>query len=94
MKKPTKCIHARNVECQQPSLVFYFMRTAKWVALSWLVGIGVMGVLLQFQRHQDVNWVFFSVCLLCGLILFWIGHCIMKSECASKRRHGTCNSTA
>ena len=89
MKRNTQCIHTQQIECQ-PSLVFHFMRVAKWIALSLLLGIGFMGALLQFQRHQEINWMFFSVCIVCGVILFWIGHCIMKSDCAIKRRCGTC----
>ena len=91
MKKQAKCISANTVNCEQ-SLVFYFMRAAKWLALALLVGIGGLSTLLQFQRHQDINWVFFSVCILCGFILFWIGHCLMRNECASMRRSNTCNN--
>lgn len=90
MKKHVKCITAKNLDCEQ-SLVFYFMRSAKWVALALLVGIGGLSAALQFQRQQDINWIFFSICILCGAILFWIGHCLMKNECATQRRCGTCN---
>ncbi|UJS23460.1 hypothetical protein [Thiothrix winogradskyi] len=92
MKKSAKCISSKAVECQ-PSVVFYFMRIARWVALLLLTGIGGMSAALQFQRHQDISWLFVSVCILCGIILFWIGHSIMKSECATRRRCGTCNKT-
>lgn len=90
MKKQAKCVSAQAVECQQ-SVVFYFMRIARWVALLLLVGIGSMAALLQFQRHQDISWLFVVVCALCGIILFWVGHSIMKSECATRHRCGTCN---
>ncbi|WP_156946839.1 hypothetical protein [Thiothrix lacustris] len=90
MKKQAKCVGNKMIDCEQ-SLVFYFMRSAKWVALALLVGIGVMGAALQFQRSQEVNWLFFSVCILCGLILFWIGHSLMKNECTTQQRNGTCN---
>lgn len=90
MKKQAKCVSAQAVECQQ-SVVFYFMRIARWVALLLLISIGSMAALLQFQHNQDINWVFVAVCTLCGIILFWIGHSIMKSECANRRRCGTCN---
>lgn len=83
-------MHTQAIECQQ-SLVFYFMRTARWVALLLLVGIGSMDAVLQFQRQQNINWIFVSICILSGVILFWIGHCIMRSECASRRDCGTCN---
>lgn len=90
MKKQAKCITVKTIDCEQ-SLVFYFMRSAKWVALALLISIGVLGTALQFQRHQDVNWMFFSICILCGAVLFWIGHCLMKNECATQRQCGTCN---
>lgn len=92
MKKQAKCISVKTLDCEQ-SLVFRFMRVAKWLALALLLGIGSAGVFLQFQRHQDINWMFFAVCTLCGVVLFWIGHCIMKSECATQRRCGTCAKT-
>lgn len=92
MKKSAKCVSAKAVECQQ-SVVFYFMRIARWVALLLMVGIGSMGAALQFYHHQDINWMFVGICTLCGIILFWIGHCIMKSECATRSRCGTCNKT-
>ncbi|SEA80895.1 hypothetical protein SAMN05660964_02492 [Thiothrix caldifontis] len=92
MKKQAKCINSKALECEQ-SVVFYFMRVARWVAFLLLVGIGVMGALLQFQRHQDINWMFVSVCIACGVGLFWVGHCIMKSECATRKRCGTCNKS-
>ncbi|EIJ33744.1 hypothetical protein [Thiothrix nivea] len=90
MKNQTKCIGSQTIHCEQ-SLVFQFMRVAKWVALFLLTGIGAGSSYLQLQRNQEVNWVFFGICLACGVILFWIGHTIMKSECATKRRCGTCN---
>jgi hypothetical protein len=89
MNRQARCINTKQAECPL-SVVFYFMRVAKWIALSLMVGIGISGALLQFQRHQSVNWMFVTVCLACGVILFWIGHCIMKSECRVKRRVGTC----
>ncbi|WGZ93554.1 MAG: hypothetical protein QJT81_17405 [Candidatus Thiothrix putei] len=92
MKKQAQCINSKALECEQ-SVVFYFMRVARWVAFLLLVGIGGMGALLQFQRHQDINWMFVSVCIVCGVGLFWIGHCIMKSECATRKRCGTCNKS-
>ena len=52
MKKHVKCITAKNLDCEQ-SLVFYFMRSAKWVALALLVGIGGLSAALQFQRQQE-----------------------------------------
>lgn len=93
MKNQSKCISVKTIQCEQ-SLVFRFMRTAKWVALSLMTGIGVSSAFLQMQRHQDINWMFFSICLLSGVILFWIGHCIMKGECITKRRCGSCNKVS
>lgn len=90
MRKSAKCIQTNKTSCDQ-SLVFRFMRIAKWVALLLLLGIGFADIWLQLQRSQAINWLFFSLCSVGGIGLFWIGHCIMQSECAMQRRCGTCN---
>ncbi len=54
MKKSAKCINSKAVECQ-PSVVFYFMRIARWVALLLMVGTGSIGAALQFYHHQDLT---------------------------------------
>ncbi len=90
MYSKSKCA---NTLCEK-SLVFRFIRVARWVALLLLTGIGSLGAFLQYQRHQDINWMFFSVCIICGIMLFWMGRCIMKSECASRRRAAACNRVA
>lgn len=90
MNNQAKCINLKTIDCEQ-SLVFRFMRTAKWVALLLLIGIGTGSAYIQFQHQQNVNWIFFSVCMVCGIILFWVGHSIMISECVTKRRCGSCS---
>lgn len=74
----------------EKSLTLQFISMARWVALLLLVGIGTMTVLLQYERHQEINWVFFSVCATGGIVLFWIGTCLMKSECSTLQQRGRC----
>jgi hypothetical protein len=78
----------------EKSLVFRFIRVARWVALGLLVGIGTLGAFLQYKNHQDINWAFFSICIICGIMLFWMGRCILKSECAARRRAVSCSKVS
>ncbi len=91
ISKTVKCKNANRCE---DNLVFRFMQVARWVALAllWLIGSG--SVFLQYLRQQELNWVFFAVCGLGGSMLFWIGRCLMNSECQAMKRAGRCPKNA
>jgi hypothetical protein len=74
----------------EKSLTLEFISMARWVALLLLMGIGAMAVLLQYERHQEINWIFFSVCAFGGIVLFWIGGCLLRSECSTLKQKGRC----
>lgn len=74
----------------EKSLVFQFINTARWLALLLMITIASTTALLQYTRQQPVNWLFFTVCVVAGGILFWIGNCLIRSECASHKRTGRC----
>lgn len=82
-------INDKTASCEK-SLVFRFIRIARWIALFLLLGIGVLGTSFQYERHHDIDWMFFTVCAVCGIMLFWMGRCILKSECNNKRGNGKC----
>lgn len=87
MNSKAKCWEANKCE---KSLTFRFIKVARWVALFLLVGIGALGSYFQQQRGQDINWMFLGVCVFCGIMLFWMGRCILKSECQHRLAGNRC----
>ncbi|HRJ51650.1 MAG TPA: hypothetical protein PLE99_02695 [Candidatus Thiothrix moscowensis] len=85
MNDKAKCWALHRCE---KSLAFRFINIARWVALLLLVGIGVMGAYVQHQQGQDVSWVFVGVCVISGVMLFWMGRCLLKSECQHRQPVG------
>jgi protein-S-isoprenylcysteine O-methyltransferase Ste14 len=85
--KILKC--AKSNSCQK-SLVFRFLQTARWVALLLLCGVGVGLTLLDFYHSASISWVFLGVCVFGGVMLFWVGRCLMQSECSTVKRTGAC----
>ncbi len=72
-------------KCER-SLVFQVIAVARWVALILLMGIGLTAIWLQYQNQQDIGWLFFVVCIMGGGVLFWMGTCLLKSECMAQQR--------
>jgi hypothetical protein len=66
------------------SLIYQFMRTAKWVALLLLFSIGFGMAYLQYLHREPISWGFLGICIASGLLLFWIGRCLTHSECSQK----------
>ena len=89
--KILKCASANS--CQK-SLTFHFMQAARWVALLLLCGVGIGLTVLEFYRHEDISWIFLAVCVASGLMLFWLGRCLMQTECTTMRRVGSCARAA
>lgn len=86
MNQKAKCTFVSS--CEQ-ALAYRFIRIARWVALALLVGIGLGGWWAGYQR-QDINWLFVGVCVSCGVLLFWMGSCILRSECQRQRSKASC----
>ncbi len=72
------------------TLVYEVLAVARWLALLLLVAIGSSAVWLQYSRQQEISWVFFLVCVTGGIILFWIGRCLLNSECLNMQQQGRC----
>ena len=86
-----KCASANS--CQK-SLTFHFMQAARWVALLLLCSVGIGLTALEFFRHENISWVFLGVCVASGLMLFWLGQCLMQTECSTMKRAGSCAKAA
>lgn len=91
MNSKARCWEMKKCE---KSLAFRFIKVARWVALLLLVGIGTLGAFLQYRAGQDVNWMFLAVCVFCGIMLFWMGRCLLKSECQHRLANNRCGKTA
>ncbi len=87
MHSKTRCWELNKCE---KSLTFHFIKVARWVALLLLVGIGLLGVYSQYRMGQEVSWMFLSVCVFCGIMLFWLGHCMLSSECQYRMSNNRC----
>lgn len=74
------------------SLVARFMAVARWGALALLLGIGFADVILHLSRGDAVNWVFCGICVVSGVILFWMGQCLLESECGTRKKAGSCHA--
>lgn len=81
-------LHNTQEDCYE-SLTFQFIRIARWLALFLLVGIGVIGTYLKYERYHEINWMFLLVCVISGVLLFWMGRCLQKSNCSRRRRNTT-----
>lgn len=88
MKGQTDCAR----KCDR-TLVYEFLAVARWLALVLLVTIGSAAVWLQYIHQQEINWLFLLICVSGGVILFWIGRCLLKSECLSMQQQGRCRRT-
>lgn len=87
MNSKSRCWEMNKCE---KSLTFHFIKVARWVALFLLVGIGALGAYFQHEHGQEINWMFLGVCVACGVMLFWMGRCILKSECQYRMANSRC----
>lgn len=63
-----------------PSFICQFMGITKWFAMFLLFGLAAAEVYVQYTREMEINWAFATICIVCGVLLFWIGHALFAPE--------------
>ena len=70
----------------KPSFICHFMVMTKWFAMLLLFGLAAAEVYVQYSRNMDINWAFAIICVVCGILVFWIGHALFAPERQRLRR--------
>lgn len=80
---------AKNKKIPQvgkPSPLCRFMGITKWFAMFLLFGLAAAEVYVQHMRNMEINWAFAIICVICGILVFWIGHALFAPERQMRRR--------
>lgn len=70
----------------KPSFICRFMGVTKWFAMFLLFGLAAAEVYVQHSRGMEINWAFAIICVVCGILVFWIGHALFAPERQMRRR--------
>lgn len=65
-------------QIEKTSFICRFMGMTKWFAMLLLFGLAVAEVYVQYSRNMSINWAFAIICVVCGILVFWIGHALFS----------------